>query len=944
VTFQDRHRRPSPGRRARLLAAAGAAALAWASTALAAEAPAAARAPAPQPGKASTVSEVVVTAVKPPLPGAVVGDIQPEISLSSEDIAAYGVSSISDLLDQLAPQLRSDRGRGGEGPVILLNGHRISGFQEIRDLPPEAILRADLLAEEAALKYGYSANQRVINIVLKPTYRSENAEASGGAPTQGGNDSESAEVGVTRVIDSNPLNFNLRYSRQSSITEAERDLISLTQGQPFDLVGNIRSPIPGGEIDPALSALAGQTVTVVGVPAVAAARVPTLADFLANAGRANTTDVRQFRTLVPDTQRLTANGVYSRSLPGNIKATINATFEANTSDSLRGLPGVSLIVPAGDPFSPFNRDVQEDRFVEGFGPLRSSADSWTGHLGLSLNKDALDGKWRLSLTGAYDHGSNRNENDEGLDPAALQAQLAARTAGLNPFGALPNTLFALRVQDTGRSTSDSGNLQFAASGPVFNVPAGPVRTSFKVGASGSKFSSDSERLGVTQSADFTRTGANLQGSLDVPLTSRRNKVLGALGDLTVNAHVALDQASDFGSLMTYGYGLNWRPMDGLSVLVTHTHDQAAPTQAQLGNPIVRTPNTRIYDFATGQTVDVTQVSGGNPDLVRDQRDVTSLRVTWKPWEARQLVFTGEFVSSHVANPITTFPAATADIEAAFPDRFVRNALGRLTEVDYRPVNFASQDRNNLRWGFNWSKPIGPFVQPQRRGPGGIRIAGGPDGGGGGPPFAGAPGGGGFQFSGPPGGGGPRGGGGGGGRGGGPGGPGGPGGGRDPRGVQEGRLTLSVYHTVFFDNRYLVRPGGPVIDFLDGGAMGALGGQPRHEVEVNLGVTERGYGLQLAADWKSGTFVTGGAGPGSDLTFSDIGKINLRLFADLSQRKTLVARWPFFEGARLTFSVGNLFDQKIAVHDGTGIVPLSYQPAYVDPTGRTWRIGFRKLFH
>src|SRR5207344_2441530 len=147
-----------------------------------------------------------------------------------------------------------------------------------------------------------------------PTFRAETAEASGGGPTAGGNDAESAEVGVTRVIDSNPLNFNLRYNRSSSITEAERDLTSLTLGQPFDLAGNVRSPIPGGEIDPALSALAHQTVTVAGVPAAAATRAPTLADFLTNAGRPNATDVRQFRTLVPDTQRLTANGVYSRYL------------------------------------------------------------------------------------------------------------------------------------------------------------------------------------------------------------------------------------------------------------------------------------------------------------------------------------------------------------------------------------------------------------------------------------------------------------------------------------------------------------------------------------------------------------------------------------------------------------------------------------------------------
>jgi iron complex outermembrane receptor protein len=356
--------------RVRLLAGAGVAALACAWSAAAAEPPAR---PASTSAKPPTVSEVVVTAEKPPLPGAVVGDIQPEISLAPEDIAAYGVSSIADLLDQLAPQLRSDRGRGGEGPVILLNGHRISGFQEIRDIPPEAILRADLLPEEAALKYGYSANQRVINIVLKPTFRSETAELSGGAPTAGGADSEAGELGVTRVIDSNPLNFDLKYSRSSSITEAERDLTSLTAGQPFGLLGNVRSPVAGGEIDPALSAIAGQTVTVAGVPAAAAGRAPTLADFAATAGVPDPTDVRQFRTLVPDTQRVAANAVYSRNIFGNVKATVNATFEASTSDSLRGLPGISVIVPAGDPFSPFGRDVREDRFISGFGGLRSSS-------------------------------------------------------------------------------------------------------------------------------------------------------------------------------------------------------------------------------------------------------------------------------------------------------------------------------------------------------------------------------------------------------------------------------------------------------------------------------------------------------------------------------------------------------------------------------------------
>ena len=66
------------------------------------------------------------------------------------EIQSYGVSTVTELLDELAPQTRSDRGRGGESPVVLLNGRRISGFNEIRDIPVEAILRVDILPEEVS--------------------------------------------------------------------------------------------------------------------------------------------------------------------------------------------------------------------------------------------------------------------------------------------------------------------------------------------------------------------------------------------------------------------------------------------------------------------------------------------------------------------------------------------------------------------------------------------------------------------------------------------------------------------------------------------------------------------------------------------------------------------------------------------------------------------------
>jgi len=95
---------------------------------------------------------IVITGAK--APGSVVGDIPPENTLDARDVRATGATSITELLDALAPQIGSSRGRGGEQPVLLLNGQRISSFREMRDIPTEAIQRVEILPEEVALKIG----------------------------------------------------------------------------------------------------------------------------------------------------------------------------------------------------------------------------------------------------------------------------------------------------------------------------------------------------------------------------------------------------------------------------------------------------------------------------------------------------------------------------------------------------------------------------------------------------------------------------------------------------------------------------------------------------------------------------------------------------------------------------------------------------------------------
>ena len=905
--------------------------------------------PAPRPEPVdddddpSAVSEITVTAGKTlyqTLPGAVVGDVAPDLQLSPADIQSYGVSTVTELLDELAPQTRSDQGRGGETPVVLLNGRRISGFNEIRDIPTEAVLRVDILPEEVALKYGFTAAQRVVNIVLRPRFRAITAEGRAGAQTGGGSINGQAEGDDFRVRGDNRLNLDIKVNGNSALTENERDLTSISSTQPYALGGNVVSTVPGGQIDPALSLLAGRPVTAAGIPAAAGSRPLALQDFL---GAANSGDIGRYRTLTAAAQSLSLNAVAAKALANGWSSTLNASLSANSSQGLRGLPTLALTVPVGDPFSPFGSIVKVDRYVDGLGPLRQDSSSWSGHFGNSLNRDL--GKWRLSITGAYDHNDSRTVSDIGVSAAALQALLSARSRDLNPFVAPLAGQLTLLGQNRARSISDSGNLQVLANGPLIQAWAGPLTASFKAGDSQSGFSTSSVRLGATQSLSFSRNDLTAQMNLDLPLSNARKHVLPIPGDLSVNANLAVDQLSGFGALTTLGYGLNWKPVTGLTLIVSRTRDEQAPSVQQLGNPTIVTAGVRILDFATGQTVDVNQIAGGNPALRTDHRDVFKAGLTWKPVQGRDFTITANYIATRTDNPIQTFPAATAQIEAAFPDRFLRDDFGQLFEVDNRPVNFAYSDRREIRWGVNYSRPIskppqrpvrpppGPDGQPRRARRDGQPAP--PDGQANPPAAAQADG---QAPSAPParaaGGGGP-----GGGRGGFGGGRFGGGGGQP-----QGRFQVALYHTLYFTNEMLVRPGGPLLDLLNGAAMGNNGGQPQHQVEAQLGYTENNVGARFSANWTSGTTVQSGSlSSTGNLTFSDLATVNLRLFANAGAMRSVVQRHPWLRGTRITLNVFNLFDQRIQVVDATGRTPISFQPAYLDPAGRTVSLSVRKLF-
>jgi len=865
-----------------------------------------------------TDDEIVVTANYQR--GTVPGDIKPEIQLGEDDIRAFGASNLADLLQELGPQLRSGRGRGGEPPVVLVGGRRVSGFAEIRNLPPEALERVDILPEEVALKYGYKADQRVINFVLKDLFTATTVELEPGFATDGGRGSFEGKGNFLRLADGGRLSLEGEYTRNGLLLESERRITTPAPAQPFSLGGNLAGgPLAGGgfaEIDSALSAFAGAPVSIVSVPASAATSAPSLARLAASAAAslgapASTADLTPFRSLLPQTTNLSLGATLNREI-GTVSATLSGRFEATDSESRLGLAGVTLGLPPQSPFSPLASPVTLYRYAQSSGPLLRNQENRSGRAALALNWDK--GSWRWSLNASYDRSESNTLVDRSLDSTALQARLDSNDPAFNPFAA--GAIAGDFRQDRARSINDLGSFELVSSGSPLSLPAGPVVSTIKAGFDMLRQNAFSDRGGFIQNVALGRDQGRVQASFDVPLTSVRNDVLSAAGDISLNFNASLDQLSDFGTLTSIGYGLNWAPSSRLRLLVSVSHEEAAPTIQQLGNPLVVTPNVRIFDLVNGETVDITRLDGGNAALTADSRRVIKIGGSWKPF-ASELNLSMNFIDSRLKGQVETFPTATPEIEAAFPDRFVRDAGGRLLQIDNRPINFAGADRQELRTGLSLFQSLKPTAkekaEAERRRDAFEKRKAERDAANGETPATNAV---------PP----PR-----GGRGGG----------------SSGRIFVSLFYTLHTINRINIRDGIAPLDLLNGSATSGRGGQPRHEVEMRIGANKAGLGGRLSLDWRSGSTIKADpsiAAPGNgDLIFSDFATLNLRLFADLGSQRRLLKAAPFLRGSRVSLKIDNITNARLNVRNRLGDVPLGYQPDQLDPLGRTIGIQFRKVF-
>lgn len=716
------------------------------------------------------------------------GTIEPELTLAEGDIAAYGASTIGELIGELLPETSSGRGRGGGRPVVLLNGRRVTSFREVARYPIEAVARVEVLPEEVSLSYGFSANQRVLNFVLKAKVTVSAVEADFSMPEDGGTNTVSV-------------------SGQRLFVDGDTRL-------SVDAKGTLRAPLLEGERDIAF---------------------------------ADASNTGTLRTLLSDQEQWEAGFSAGTAIWSDNVGTLSGSFARDTQANLRGedlsAPGTAL-------------------------PQTQGTDTLT--LGASLLSGLAPTTWTLS---------------------ASHTLVDADTS--TAFNAVLDDAQTLSLRDTSSRNSTTA-LDAVVTSKIAEWETGSLSITGQAGFTSVTQTAAISAAGITSENRVKRDTFTGRASADAPID-----LPGPLpGQATFNANVQLDDLSDFGTLLTYGYGVTWEPIGRLRIIASATREEGAPSLSEIGDPTVITPDVRVFDFASGENVFASTITGGNPNLGADSRRVLKLGIQFQPKERGPLRFNVDYTRSRITNETRTFPLLTEEFEAAFPDRVLRDDSGALISFDLRPVLAAQTRRDELRTAINWSKRLGRRGPP----PGASRRPGpSAQGGAGGKPPAGA---------------------------------------RSRRSGRPGSIRIAAYHRWILSDDVTIAPGIAQFDFLNGSASGNSGGTARHEFDLSVRRYNKGVGIAATLNYQTGTTVIAQDGA---LSFSDLLQSNLRLSYDFNFADKILKAAPFLKDTRIVFEGSNLLNEKVQVREADGSTPLAFQQDILDPIGRSWRIEIRRRF-
>jgi iron complex outermembrane receptor protein len=715
---------------------------------------------APAPQSADTPSddesEIVVT-------GSSIRGVPPTgsnlISVTHEDIKNIGANTTAELLATV-PQLNSfntapraaNGGAGAFAPGLrslpasatlpLMNGHRLvaGGTNQTNPdfpfLPDLAIERVEIVADGASAIYGSDAVAGVVNFITRK--RASGVEASVRYGTADDYHTFSASGLAGHDWGSGSIVAAYQYAENGNIVGADRDY-RVVDFRPYGGVDTRTTVCPTPNVL--------VNTTAYSVYYAAPAFAPNTQNHCDNGAVAD---------LVPKSRLHSGYLTAHQDLSDRVTLWAEVLY-SDRKDVVRSAPpagagasgGVILYNIPGFAVNPFFKTPPGTGASIEFVQFRTDNLYGADHIenkyrvragNSSAGVDArLGGDLKLSVYGTYDWARN-DAYLPAINPAALDAAASATTAAtaLDPFGNGTSPAVAAKITDyAGDLTIHQRTYLGAAKidGPLATLPGGQLKIAVGGEYRHETFNQRGIYGGQQVPESLTRNIGSVYGELFVPIFGEGNQ-MPFMRKLAVSLSGRYDHYSDFGSTTNPKVGVNWDPVNGLTLRGTYGRSFRAPGLRDVGATVgayyynaAAIAGSALRDPTRGAAqVDTVFLLGGNRGLQPEKAQTWSLGADLRPvflpnfhasvtfYDIRYTNVIGTpggsiaFTDPTFASVIYRNPTAAqlnSLLAIAVPVNFVPGALPPIGNLlDFRQGNFGVRKTNGLDFDIGYRQQTG----------------------------------------------------------------------------------------------------------------------------------------------------------------------------------------------------------------------------------------------
>jgi iron complex outermembrane receptor protein len=613
-----------------------------------------------------------------------------------------------------------------------MNGHRlISGSTQQTNpdfpfLPELAIERVEIVADGASAIYGSDAVAGVVNFITRNRFSGVEATARYGMADDYHTFSAGGIVG--KDWGSGSIAVSYQYAESNNITGADRRYRALD----FRAAGGVdtRATVcPAANVNLFLG-------TIYAAPSLAPG--------------VNSCDPRGPVDLVP------ANRTHSAFLTARQDLTTNLTLwgevlYSDRKDTVQAaLPGQTFVLIL--PSNPFYRappgtaagyeyvDFRPDNLVgaDHFDQIYRvrSGDS-------SVGVDAkLPGAFKLSVWGTYNWSRN-DTFQPGINTTALTAAAGGTTpaTALDPFGTGTSPAVVAAILNNPTDFTNHQRTKLGAvriDGPLAELPGGQIKIAAGAEYRRETYEQRGSSGGIPFPENLDRNVGSLYGELFVPLFGQGNEAP-LVHSLSLSLSGRYDHYSDFGSTTNPKVGIDWQPVEGLTLRGTYGRSFRAPGLRDLGSTVGSYYSAAALVDAFGvrdpsrgaAQVNTILLLGGNKSLKPEKArtfsvgadlrpsflpgfsasttfyDIVYNDVIGTPYGLGALIFTDPtFASLVVRNPSAAQVSSAIGNTVPFYFTFAAvPPVGNL--LDLRQGNFGVRKTNGLDFDVNYRRQV-PF--------------------------------------------------------------------------------------------------------------------------------------------------------------------------------------------------------------------------------------------